>query len=98
MDSRTAIVDAVFMTGIIFDNSVYRLLIIEYVAAATIIIALLLLIRRRKKVCVRCAAQINSSDDACPRCGVPHPYKIFKVESRNQALTCSLPHRYIARL
>jgi hypothetical protein len=57
---------------------------IEYVAAAAIMIALLLLIRRRKRLCLRCAARIKRSADACPRCGVPHPFKIPKVISRKQ--------------
>jgi predicted amidophosphoribosyltransferase len=57
---------------------------IEYLAAAAIIIALLLLIRRRKRVCVQCAARIDRSADACPCCGVPHPFTFPKVEPRKQ--------------
>ena len=57
---------------------------IEYVAAAAIMIALLLLIRRRKKLCVRCAARINRSADACPHCGVPRPFTFPKVEPPKQ--------------
>ena len=57
---------------------------IEYVAAAAIIIALLLLIRPRKKLCLRCAARINRSADACPHCGVPRPFTFPKVEPRKQ--------------
>ena len=56
----------------------------EYVAVAAVMIALLLLRRLRKRVCVRCAARINRSADACPRCGVPHPFTLSKVESRKQ--------------
>jgi predicted amidophosphoribosyltransferase len=56
----------------------------EYVAAAAIIIALLLLRRLRKRVCVRCAARIDRSADACPCCGVPHPFTLPKVEPRKQ--------------
>ena len=54
---------------------------IEYVAVAAITIALLLLIRRRKKLCIRCAARINKSADACPRCGVPHPFTFDNFQS-----------------
>jgi hypothetical protein len=54
---------------------------IEYGAAAVIIIALLVLIRRRKKLCVRCAARINRSADACPRCGVPRPFSFDNLKS-----------------
>ena len=57
---------------------------LEYVAVAAIMIALLLLIRRRKKLCVRCAARIDRSADACPHCGVPHPFTFPKVEARKQ--------------
>jgi predicted amidophosphoribosyltransferase len=57
---------------------------LEYVAAAAIMIALLLLIRRRKRLCVRCAARINRSADACPDCGVPRPFTFAKVEARKQ--------------
>ena len=57
--------------------------IIEYVPAAAIIIALLLLIRRRKKLCLRCAARINRSADACPRCGVPHPFSFDNLKSQS---------------
>jgi predicted amidophosphoribosyltransferase len=59
---------------------------LEYFAAAAIMIALLLLIRRRKRLCVRCAARINRSADACPHCGVPHPFTFPKIEPRKQPL------------
>jgi len=56
---------------------------IEYLPAAAIVIALLLLIRRRKKLCLRCAARINRSADACPRCGVPHPFLFDNLKSQS---------------
>jgi MYXO-CTERM domain-containing protein len=59
-------------------------IMIEYLAAAAIILALLLLIRRRKRLCLRCAARINRSADACPHCGVPRPFTLPKVEPRKQ--------------
>ncbi len=54
---------------------------IEYVPAAAILIALLLLIRRRKQPCAHCEARIDRSADACPRCGVPHPFTIHNLKS-----------------
>jgi predicted amidophosphoribosyltransferase len=54
---------------------------IEHIGAAAIIILLLLLIRRRKGVCNRCAARINRSADACPCCGVPHPFNFDNLKS-----------------